>query len=253
MNTDDARGAPPDPKTLPDDNRLALRRVIRACRKAALATLLAGESPYVSLVTVACDHDLSPILLLSGLADHTRNLGVDPRVSLLFDGTEGHDNPQTGPRVTLVGEAEPVEGDAVERLGVRFLARHPAARLYAGFGDFRFWRVRASRVHFVGGFGRAVWFDAPFGLDPAVAAGMEAAEAGILAHMNDAHADAIDLFARSLGADRGGWRMVGIDPDGCDLTCDDATFLRLPFDAPIDGAGAARSVLVDLTRRLGAL
>ncbi|TAN67708.1 MAG: pyridoxamine 5'-phosphate oxidase family protein, partial [Magnetospirillum sp.] len=82
---------------LPANNRLALRRVARGQRKAALATSLDGR-PYVSLVTVAFDHDLSPVLLLSRLADHTRNLLADPRAALLLDGTQGHANPQTGPR-----------------------------------------------------------------------------------------------------------------------------------------------------------
>jgi putative heme iron utilization protein len=254
MSSDDATD-PTSPSglntALPADNRLALRRVTRACRKTALATLMEGDGPYVSLVTVAFDHDMAPILLLSGLADHTRNLSADRRVSLLFDGTEGHANPQTGPRLTLTGVADLSRGDERDRLAARFLARHPAAALYAGFGDFGFWRVRAERAHFVGGFGRAVWFDAPFGLDPAAAAAMAAAESGILDHMNASHDAAIQLFARALGGAGDGWRMTGIDPDGCDLAQGDEAFLRLAFDAPLDGAAAARAALVGLVERLG--
>ncbi len=231
---------------LPADNRLALRRVVRACRKAALATILAapadGAPPYASLVTVAVDHDLAPILLLSGLADHTRNIAADPRVSLLFDGTDGHSNPQTGPRVTLQGVAGRSDDP---RLRARFLACLPAAAEYAGFGDFAVYRVAPSRVHFVGGFGRAVWFEAPFGLDAASVAAVAAAEAGILAHMNADHADAVERMARRLGGDEPGWRMVGVDPDGCDLGRGD-TLLRQPFERPIDGPAAAHSTLAAL-------
>ena len=239
------------PTDLPADNRLALRRVIRACRKAALATLLAdpdagphaAPAPYASLVTVAVDHDLAPILLLSGLADHTRNLAADSRVSLLFDGTDGHSNPQTGPRATLTGVAERTDDP---RLRARFLARHPAAAQYAGFGDFAVFRVRPDRVHFVGGFARAVWFEAPFGLDGAAVAAVAAAEDGILAHMNGDHADAVGRMAGNLGGDAGpGWRMIGVDPDGCDLARD-GTILRQPFERPIDGPAAARAVLAAL-------
>lgn len=154
---------------LPENNRLALRQVARGCRKAGLATLLDG-APYASLATTVLDHDLAPILLLSSLADHTRNLMADSRVSLLLDGTDGHPNPQTGPRVSLTGRAERRDGDG--RLKARFLAAHPGAALYAGFADFAIWRVIPERAHFVGGFGRAVWFDAPFGLDPAVTAAL---------------------------------------------------------------------------------
>lgn len=227
---------------LPSDNRLALRRVARACRKAALATLLDG-GPYASLVTVALDHDLSPILLLSGLSDHTRNLRADGRASLLLDGTEGHANPQTGPRVTLVGRMEPAEDP---RLGRRFVDRHPGAAQYAGFGDFGFWRMAVERAHFVGGFARAVWFPYPFGLAAAAVAAVAEAEPAILAHMNEDHADALDRMATNLlGLGGDGWRMVSVDPDGCDLMRGEAAG-RLAFERPVDGPDGVRSALVDL-------
>lgn len=225
------------------NNRVALRQVVRACRKASLATLMAdgGGAPYASLVTVAVDHDLAPVLLLSGLADHTRNIAADPRVSLLFDGTDGHPNPQTGPRVTLMGRAERCDDD---RLKARFLARHPGAALYAGFGDFAFWRVAPARIHFVGGFGRAVWFDAPFGIAPAAAAALAEVEAGILAHMNEDHAEALDLYA----GDGTGWRMAGVDPDGFDLTREER-FIRCTFPAPVDGPQGVHAALKEMAER----
>ena len=108
----------------------------------------AATWPYASLVLVAVDHDLSPILLLSDLAEHTKAIAADDRVSLLFDGTHGLDQPLTGPRVTLVGRAARTD-DA--RLARRFLARHPDAEMYAGFKDFHFYRVAVERAHLVGG------------------------------------------------------------------------------------------------------
>ena len=92
-----------------DDMPRAVRDLVRGLDRAALATALPGQSgawPYVSLVLVAADHDLSPILLLSDLAEHTKAIAADGRVSLLFDGTQGLEQPLTGPRVTLVGRAE---------------------------------------------------------------------------------------------------------------------------------------------------
>ncbi len=204
---------------LPKDNKLALRQVVRACHKATLATLLADDgAPYASLVTVALDHDLSPVLLLSGLSDHSRNITADPRVSLLFDGTDGHPNPQTGPRVTLMGRAERTD-DA--RLRQRFLARHPGAALYADFADFAFWRVPVDKAHFVGGFGRAVWFPAPFGLEAAGLAEMQAGEASLL--------------PTTLP---GGGDVVGIDPDGIDVIRD-GNYHRIVFSE--GGAGLAKA------------
>lgn len=213
--------------TLPDNNRLALRRTARAARKAALATSLEGR-PYASLVTLAFDHDLSPILLLSRLADHTRNLLADPRASLLLDGTDGHPNPQTGPRVTLMGH---LAEDGDPRLRRRFLARHPGAALYAGFGDFSIWRMSVERAHFVGGFGRAVWFDAPL-VPEADSAFAAAEEEGVLTLLGEGHSDLIAALAlRVGGAPEAGWTLAGWDPDGCELEAGGA-LLRLSFARP---------------------
>lgn len=227
---------------LPADNRRALRRVMRGCNRAALGTLL-GDAPYVSLVTVALDHDASPILLLSRLADHTRNLDADPRVSLLFDGTHGLANPQTGPRVTIMGRAAATDEP---RHRARFLARHPQAAMYAGFADFAVYKVAVERAHFVGGFARAVWFDDKVTLDAKVALAMAAAEADILDHMNRDHAEAVGLMARRLLKARGtGWRLTGIDLEGCDIGRG-AIVLRLPFEHPLDRPEQAREVLAAL-------
>lgn len=234
-------------------HREAVRRLLRTRPKAVLSTLMAGDgAPYGSLVTIAGDHDASPILLLSGLADHTRNLTADPRAALLLDDTEGLPNPQTGARVTIMGRIRRLEDEAErERCRRRFLARHPAAALYAGFGDFAFHRMEVDRAHFVGGFARAVWIDEPAGLltPSATAQALAAAEPGICAHMNDDHAEAVDLYAtRLLGRQGTGWRMAAIDADGCDLVRDEES-ARLVFDTPLADAAAARPVLVDLARK----
>lgn len=228
-----------DATQLPENNRHALRLVARSCRKASLASLLVeGRDPYASLVTVAFDLDLAPILLLSNLADHTRNLAADPRASLLLDGTDGHLNPQTGPRVTLCGHAEKVTD---ERLRTRFLARHPGAALYADFADFSIWKVVPERAHFVGGFGRAVWFDAPFGLSPTVVAEIARCESALIAEANGVHAAAL---AR-LGT---GWRITALDPDGIDLTSHD-DFRRLAFPASVDDNHSIRSAMAGVLDR----
>lgn len=231
--------------TLPANNRAALRQVVRAARKAALATSLAGgrdNHPYVSLVTLAFDHDLSPILLLSRLADHTRNLLADGRAALLLDGTDGLANPQTGPRVTLTGR---VAEDGDPRLRRRFLARHPGAELYAGFGDFAIWRMTVERAHFVGGFGRAVWFDAPL-VPEDEAAFVAAAEEGALVEINDAHAALVAALAAQAGGDGAmAWRLAGIDPDGCELGAGEAV-LRLAFDSAPDRSCSPLSWLQSL-------
>src|SRR3954447_9200429 len=113
------------------------RRLIRTREHAALATSLDGR-PYVSFVAVACDHDASPLLLLSDLATHTRNLLAEPRVSLLFEATSGYADPLAGPRLTLLGRAHRLDDP---RPASRFTARHEASAVYADFADFHFYRV----------------------------------------------------------------------------------------------------------------
>ena len=104
------------------------RALMRGGRTAALATAFAkdGGRPYASLVTVACDCDATPIMLLSRLSDHTRNIDVDNRASLLFEAASHMENPQSGPRVSVIGRMAPTD---VECHRQRFLARHPGAAI----------------------------------------------------------------------------------------------------------------------------
>ncbi len=235
-----------------NDPSRAVRDLVRGLGRAALGAMLPAENgscPYVSLVLAAVDLDLSPILLLSDLAEHSKAIAADTRVSLLFDGTQGFDQPLTGPRVTLVGRAART---ADERLARRFLARHPEAAIYAGFKDFHFYRVAVERAHFVAGFGKIRWLAADdLALPPP--GGLAEAEEGIVAHMNADHADALQLYAgKLLGLAGNAWRMTGIDAEGLDLR-QGGQLARLPFDVPLRDAGEARGVLVALVARARAL
>lgn len=235
-----------------DDMPRTVRGLLRALDRASLATNLPGEPaawPYASLVLVAVDHDLSPILLMSDMAEHTKAIKADDRVSLLFDGTAGLDQPLTGPRATVLGRAERTDD---QRLKSRFLARHPDAALYAGFKDFGVYRVAIERAHLVGGFGKIRWIDGGE-LVPPQAAGLAEAEAGIVEHMNADHADAVQLYAAKLiGLAGDGWRMTGIDSEGIDLRRA-GNVGRLAFDVPLQAAGEARKVLVALVGKARAM
>lgn len=214
-----------------------LRRQIRAAERATLATVanrgkagVGGPWPYASLVLAACGHDASPLLLISDLADHTRNLRADPRVSLLYDGTAGLDDPLTGPRISLQGEAEMVEDAAMTG---RYLRRHPSAEQYAGFEDFHLFRVRPVRAHLVAGFGRIHWLEGDdLVFDTGPARELCAVEPDLLERVNAEHADALDLIAAPPhGGRRKRWRATGIDPEGLDLRCA-AALARVDFPEP---------------------
>jgi putative heme iron utilization protein len=227
------------------------RRLMRSRERAALATSLGGM-PYASLVLVAADLDATPLLLLSDLARHSRNIAFDPRMSLLLDGTEGHPEPLAGPRLTVLGRAEAIVDP---RRLARFAARHPSSAVYAGFADFRLYRVVVERGHLVAGFGRIEWIAGDDLLFAADAGALAAAEPAIVTQVNEAHADAIDCCAqRLLGRAGSGWRLTGIDPEGADLRRDNET-ARLDFAAPAltpDAARAALARLTDAARREGA-
>ena len=225
------------------------RALIRAADRATLATALpssealdaamdgpGGGWPYASLVMVACDFDASPLLLISDLAEHTKNLAADGRASLMFDDTAGLDNPLTGARVTVLGRIERCDHDGAR---ARYLARHPDAAEYAGFADFHLYRMAVERAHLVAGFGVIHWIAAGDVLfDTTGAAGLAAAEADIVAHMNADHAEAVPLYATAfLGRAGAGWMMCGIDPEGVDLRRG-AELARLDFDSPIATAAA---------------
>jgi hypothetical protein len=199
------------------------------------------------LVLAAVNHDASPILLISALADHTKNLLAAPAVSLLIDGTAGLDEPLTGARVSIQGTARRTDDP---RHAARFLARHPGAAMYAGFKDFAFWRLAVTRAHLVAGFGRIHWLTAGEVLyDTSGAAALAEAEPDILAHMNQDHADAVQLYAtKLLGLAGGGWTLTGVDPEGADLR-NGGHIARLPFEHDVADAEAARAELVRLVKK----
>jgi heme iron utilization protein len=131
----------------------AAQRLIRCSTHAALATRI-DDWPYVSLVAVACAEDGSPLLLLSDLAQHTRNLLADQRVSLLFTNNAGVADPLSAPRLSVLGRAQRCDDP---QLAARFAARHPESAAYAGFGDFKLYRVTIERGHLIAAFGRISW------------------------------------------------------------------------------------------------
>jgi heme iron utilization protein len=231
MSDDNAAAAPFDP-------RATARRLVRTGRHASLGTLERETgAPYVSLVSTATDFDGAPVILISTLAVHTRNLQVDQLVSILF-AEIGAGDPVGHPRVSLVGTARKVEDEGPRR---RFLERHEAARFYAGFADFSFWRIEPRGAHLVAGFGRIVDL-APEDLLVATegSEGLAAAEAEAVAHVNEDHRETLELYAtRLLGQRPGAWRVTGIDPEGCDLALEDET-ARLLFAELVKTPGDLR-------------
>lgn len=220
------------------------RQLLRRARTATLASLNAGTgAPYASLVNVATDVEGQPILLISTLAWHTRNLLADARASLMVAEPPPTGDALTGPRVTVMGRFVRTDAAHVRR---RYLARHPQAGLYAEFGDFGFWRLDAELAHAVAGFGRIETLEVSE-VFPSVPQMAELEESAIT-HMNEDHAEAVRRMAtRLLGAPAGDWTVAAIDTDGADLRAGDEV-LRLPFPAPVRDAESLRRCLAELGR-----
>ncbi|WP_127090979.1 HugZ family protein [Aquabacter cavernae] len=230
---------------MPNDLSATVVRLLREARYASLATLEEGGAPYVSLVTVAPDADGAPLLLLSDLARHTGNLKRDDKVSLLVTDVRAAD-PMNAPRASLIGRIARVEADAVKG---RFLTWHADAATYVDFADFAFYRVSCEEVHLVEGFGRISTLPgATITIDWSEADEVRERAKGVLDHMNSDHADAIGLYATALlGAQAGDWRMIAIDPSGCDLQLE-SQVRRLPFPRRATSLAAVREVLVALAK-----
>jgi putative heme iron utilization protein len=222
-----------------------VRLLVRKRGVGMLATNMAeGGAPYASLVTYACDHRAQPIFLFSTLSDHTKNLLKDGNASLLVEDASRRQNPQTGPRVTLMGKVKRVKSPD---LRARFLARHPEASLYEGFGDFGFFRMTVDRAHYVGGFARAIWFEAKHVLTSSkVAKDISEMEEGVVAHMNSDHLDAIQAYAGGLaGRKPGDWKMTGCDADGVDLRAD-GRYARVDFHNTVIDSKTCRKTLIKM-------
>jgi heme iron utilization protein len=226
-----------------------VKSLLRRSRQGALATLMVGSSdPYCSLVNVASDSDGSPVLLISRLAIHTKNLLADARASLMLDErVEG--DPLEGSRLMLSGRAEEVTAGR-ETVRRRYLNAHPSAEVFVDFKDFSFFHIRPTGTHLVAGFGRIVDLKpAQFLTDISDAGALLEAEQGAVEHMNTDHQEALGLYAtRLLGAEPGDWRCSGLDPDGIDLQAGART-LRLDFPERVTGPGEMRKMLVRLAEQ----
>src|SRR5437763_602776 len=223
------------------------RSLLRRSRQGALATLMADSGdPYCSLVNVASYADGSPILLISRLALHTKNILADPRVSLMLD-ERAEGDPLEGSRIMLAGHAQEAADDEIAMLRRRYLNAHPSAEAFVDFKDFSFFRIHPDGAHLVAGFGRIVDL-APqqFLTDISDAAALLEAEPGAIEHMNADHRATMNLYAtKLLGGEAADWRCTGCDPDGIDMQAGDKT-LRLDFPERVTSGAELRKVLVRL-------
>ncbi len=250
----------PDSKNQNGNAACDLRRMMRRAPHAVLATTARDHKqvtdgwPVTSMVVPAVHIDGSPILLISDLADHTRHLQSDPRLSLLFidqlnDPAQNKRIDTDNARLTIFGRAVP---DTAPDTRKRYLTAHPDAGQYADFADFGFYHVAVEAVYWVGGFGKQRRLNG----NQFIAGGCLSLVAGhddVVRHMNTDHADAIaDIVGHFTDKNKNdGWKMIAIDCDGMDLERDsaDSPRLRIEFPGTIKSPGDARDILVEMCEK----
>lgn len=220
------------------------RRFLRAQHHGVLSTLskkLDGY-PFGSITPFILDQSGCPIILISTLAEHTKNISADPRVSLLAHSSAA--DFQANARVTVVGNCARMDNQEEPR--ARYLRYFPNAEGYFDTHDFFFYRIEPVRIRYIGGFGAIHWIESDsFRPPPNTLAQHEDA---IIAHMNTDHVHNLLAYCQHyhhVSAPHAS--MLGIDPDGFDVRAADQT-LRFEFDAPVLDAQAARKALVAMAQ-----
>jgi heme iron utilization protein len=233
------------------------RTLVAATSVAAMATLTAAGDPWAPLVTFGTLVDGAPVMCLSHLAEHGRNLAGDPRASLVITQPDSPPDPLAAARVTLAGRAERPAG--AESLAARaaHLGAVPTASTYVDFSDVSLWVVCVERVRWVGGYGR---MDSASPTAYAVAAPDPVAihAASAIAHLNDGQADSLLLIAQALGGypDATTARCSGLDRRGIDLAIDTPRGrvpTRVAFPGELERSSQLRAATVELTRRARAI
>ena len=256
---------PADPAAPDPGDVSAARALVAAERHAVLSTAHAyyGGWPFGSLVPYALVGEVDPVLMLSDIAEHTKNLGADPRASLLVADPAAADQPQAGARVTILGRCAVPSGAAKKAAAEAYFARFPEARAHLGAHGFSPFVMRVERVRWIAGFGSMGWVErerweavpaaAPAPAPaPAPAAGDPLApHAGsILEHVNRDHPDAVLTLARTHGAPTASAaRMTAVNSAGFVLHATPAgggkaVHLQVRFDPPARTPDHARRAMM---------
>lgn len=224
--------------------------LLRARSYGTLATASAKHDqwPFASVMPYGFSASGSPVIYVAGIAEHTRNLKMNPKASLFVhpDVPAGVDA-QTLGRLTLMAEAKPVPDEEREDAWARYVCRLPSATDYTTAHDFELWQLEPVHARYIGGFGRIFWLDAEaFVLDPTQDV-LAASASGIIDHMNEDHLDAMELLCRAhFGEAPSNVKMVSVDQFGFDVTADQRR-RRFEFSVPATPE-SVRGLVVDLVK-----
>lgn len=228
------------------------RTIVASTNAGTLASLTTTGDPWASFVTYGLLGG-APVLCVSHLAEHGRNLAADPRASLAVVAPGAESDPLASPRVTLAGLVEQPVGEELDAARAAHVAAVEAAKYYIDYSDFAVWVLRVQRVRWVGGYGR---MDSASAEDYAVAVAdpVTPVAGGAIEHLNADHAAGLADAARAFGGhpDTESAVCTGIDRYGMDLkvsTPRGAAYTRVGFGRALNSAAELRSATADLVRR----
>ncbi len=231
------------------DSALRAKEFMRTEYSGVLSTqsrVLEGY-PFGSVVPYCLDAEGFPVILISSLAQHTRNIDKNPKVSLTI-AQSGMDDVQTGARLTWVGDAEPTtDTDSIER----YYSFFPESRGYHNTHNFSFYRIKHVRSRYIGGFGDIHWLESDLVVEQNPFIGET--ENGIVTHMNADHSDALVKYCKQAGIEMGGDKekhqpeMVGVDPTGFNIRIG-RQVERIAFKERAESAVDVRRLLVAMAK-----
>ncbi len=231
-----------------------VRTLIHLSRIGSLSTLSQKHPgwPFGSMMPYVLDERGSPILLISTMAMHTKNIIRDPRASLFVTQNDSAVDPLDNSRVTLMGKVLKVQGKEVENARKLYLSRYENSKYWVDFDDFSFFRMDIIDVYFVGGFGAMGWITAEE-YYAAEADPLAEFAPGIIRHMNEDHADSLPLLAKVFGrAEADEAIMTSVDRLGFQVRLksgDRIHSIRIPFTREARDRQETRAVLVEMVEQ----
>ena len=239
------------------------KQFLRSTHSGILSTISTkfASYPFGSVTPFVLDHHCQPIILISSIAEHTKNIIANPKVSLLVfesGNLKSAENLQANARLTLIGEAEKLAKDDAD-LMARYGRYLPESLGYFAMHDFSFYRINIYQARYIAGFGKMGW------MAGSEISGEELSnknnqlsmiETSMIEHMNTDHADSLLAYCKHFhGVAPSRATLIGVDSNGFDIEAvignepnNDIKLLRFNFETPIFDANSARMAFVGLSK-----
>jgi putative heme iron utilization protein len=204
--------------------------------------------PFGSVTPYCLDDQFRPNLLISGIAQHTKNIQENSKVSLTIVEENTNTNKQAKGRLTYIGDAKKVEDD--KNIKRRYTSYFPESKEYFKTHDFHFYRIEPVRLRYIGGFGKIFWLEQEEMFTKNIF--NNEGESRVINHMNEDHKHNIKDYLSNLlqleVTDEANFWMAGMDQFGVDLILNKKLH-RLNFDSPLTSPEQAREIMVELAKK----